>query len=114
VGGEEQSQGGDGFLATTQVVHGLETFAGRHTIVVDTIQIWFLGIIGSNVGLGCLITSQFLVDTIDGIRDVLTAGNEARGPLVLDPLKCSLGLLGLFTRVLELLVGGLHFFRYGI
>ena len=69
--GEEQSQSSNGFLSTTQVGHGLEPLAGRHAVVVDTLEVGLFRVLWAEEGLGRLVLRQRLVNLVDRVRHVV-------------------------------------------
>jgi hypothetical protein len=105
VDGKKQSQCGNGLLPARQVGHGLEALAGRHTVVVDALQIGLLGVLRPEEGLRGVVARQRLVDPVNRVADVLEALVEEVVALLLDALKVHLGLLGLAPDVVKVLGG---------
>ena len=41
---KEKSEGGHGLFSSGQVFHVTESFERRHSVVLDAVKIWFIGI----------------------------------------------------------------------
>jgi hypothetical protein len=105
VNGKEERQRGNRLLSTGQIRHGLEPLPGRHTVVVDPLQVGLLRVLRAQEGLRRVVPRQRLVDTVDRVADVLETLVEEFVALLLDALEVHLGLLGLAAHVVEVLGG---------
>ena len=58
--GKQESKGSDSFLPSGQIVHGPEPLAGRHTVVVHSVQVRFFRVLRAQETLGTLVSGQSL------------------------------------------------------
>ena len=58
--GKQQRQRCYSLLPTRQIVHGSESLARSHTVVIDSVQVGLLGVLGTQKCLGALVLGECL------------------------------------------------------